>query len=388
VSSSTVPARTRRIVGLFPELLGVGGVQEAGRLTAAALRQIAAEKHWSFEFLCLNDSPGRHSLAVAGTEIPFYGFGRAKARFVFSTALRARHSSRKADLIVLAAHPNLAVPAQWMRRAAPRTKVLAVAHGIEVWEPLSMGRRRALCRADRVLAPSSYTIQKLIEVQGVAAQKAVRLPWPLSPNLLRLAESPEKLRVPDGFPAGRIILTVGRWVSNERYKGADALIRSIPGLLQAMPDLQFVAIGAGDDLPRLRALASEQGIAGRAHFFENLPPEKIAACYAASEIFALPSTGEGFGLVFLEAMAFGKPVIGVAAGGATDVVENGVNGVLLPSQDPGALANAIEHLLGGAALRTELGRNGARIAREQYSFAAFREGLTGILDAVVAGEPA
>ncbi len=122
-----------------------------------------------------------------------------------------------------------------------------------------------------------------------------------------------------------MVLTVGRWAATERYKGADELIEAIAQLQASMPELHLVVVGGGDDLPRLRKLASDRGIFDRVVFLEGLSREQIAACYAHCDVFALPSTGEGFGLVFLEAMAFGKPVVGADSGGIPDLVEDVVN---------------------------------------------------------------
>ena len=107
--------------------------------------------------------------------------------------------------------------------------------------------------------------------------------------------------------------------------------------------------------------------------------EEVAACYAHADLFALPSTGEGFGLVFLEAMAFSKPVVGAASGGTTDVVEEGINGLLVPPNNVGALAQALSRLLCDESLRAELGRR-EEIVRRKYQFAAFQSALERILD--------
>jgi len=368
------------IIGLFPELLGVGGIQEAGRLTAAALIAIALRQGWSTDFLSLNDPPGPHTLATAGHTISLRGFGRAKIRFVLAAIGRARSAAKNGATIVLAAHPFLAVLAAWMQRTSPRVKTVAMAHGVEVWKLLPLFRRRALLRTNLVLGPSRDTVEKLIGVQGVARDKTQRLAWPLSPGFLGMADAPRGLPVPPTFPQQRlVILTVGRWASSERYKGADDLIRAVAQLPGAYPGLHLVAVGGGDDLPRLRELANSLGIADRVHFPENLSREEIAACYAHADLFALPSTGEGFGLVFLEAMAFSKAVVGVACGGTTDVVEDGVNGLLVPPRDPGALAQALGRLLGDESLRTQLGRRGAEIVRRKYQFDVFQAELETIL---------
>jgi phosphatidyl-myo-inositol dimannoside synthase len=371
-SETAVPEITqpeRKIIGLFPELSGPGGVQEVGRMTAAALIRIAARKNWSTDILSLNDPTGSHSIHYAGQAISFRGFGRAKLSFVLSSIRTTRAAAKCGPPMILAAHPYLAVPANLMRKFSLRAKAIVIAHGVEVWKPLPFYRRQALLRADLVLAPSRDTIQRLIDVQGVAPDRTRRLAWPLSPNFLLMADNPAGLTVPSTFPKkGSIILAVGRWASAERYKGADELIRAIPQLWASVPDIQLVAVGGGDDLPRLRAVAHDLGVADRVHFLQNLTRDEVAACYAHADIFALPSTGEGFGLVFLEAMAFSKAVVGAACGGAIDLIEDGVNGLLVQPNEAGSLSAALSRLLCDQALRSRLGRRGAEIVRERYRF--------------------
>ena len=373
-------SESKRILALFPELLGVGGVQEAGRQTAAALDEFARRRGWSLDLLSLNDEPGARVLRVEGREIPFAGFGRAKLRFVLSARARARDNTA----IILAAHPHLALPAMLAKNRASAANTIVMSHGIEVWKRLPFLRRRALQQADCILAPSSDTARKLADVQSVRTEKIRRLPWPVNAEILRWADASSKLPVPPEFPQGQVILTVGRWSAAERYKGADDLIEAIAQLQAGSPELRLVAVGGGDDLPRLRKLASDCGVANRVTFLEGLTREQIAACYARCEVFALPSTGEGFGLVFLEAMAFAKPVIGADSGGIPDLIENGVNGMLIPPRDRERLAEALKILLADAPLRARLGNQGAEIVRRKHSFAAFENELGEILDGAVA----
>ncbi len=363
------------IVGLFPGLLGVGGVQEASRQIAHALHDISIRLQCPLNSLGLNDAPGAHKYSVADANITVRGFGRAKWRFV----LAALAAARKKPLVVLAAHPNLAVPAKWMKRLAPQMKVIVLAHGIDVWEPLSSSRHAALLAADLVLAPSSCTAEKLAEVQSVPGQKIRRLPWPLNSDVLNMAASPTNLPLPKFFPPRPVILTVGRWAASERYKGADDLIRAVAQLREAFPTLNLVAVGSGDDLPRLKQIASDLKVSGAVHFLEGILRRELAACYSRADIFALPSTGEGFGFVFLEAMAFGKPVVGAAAGGPTDLIEDGVNGFLVPAHDPQSLVQALARLLHDEALRAKLGQKGAEIIQEKYRFEVFEASFAKIL---------
>lgn len=378
VTSTAERSRPSRglVVGLFPDLADVGGVQEASRQTARALQNICAREECSTNFLSLNDRRGPDQFVAGETSFVFRGFKRSKLSFVLS----ALASARKNPGIVLAAHPNLAVPAMWMKRFAPQSKTIVMTHGIDVWEPLSASRRSALLSADAVLAPSTYTMKKLTEIQGVPFGKIRKLPWSLNSDVLQMAEAPASLPSPPaGFPPSPVILTVGRWAASERYKGVDELIRAVAQLRESLSDLTLVAIGGGDDLPRLKQIAADESVTSGVMFYEGLSRPELSACYAAADVFALPSTGEGFGFVFLEAMAFGKPVIGVSLGGVTDLVQNGVNGYLVPPNDRSGLIQSLDRVLRDSSLRSELGQNGAQIVRTKYRFESFEDNLAAIL---------
>lgn len=365
---------SKRLIGLFPGFLGVGGVQEASRQTATALKAIANQNGWRTRFLALNDPPGDGQFAWGGREVSFRGFGRAKIPFLLAAASLLHGNSR----IVLAAHPNLAPPAACIK-AFSGARMVVMAHGVEVWSPLPQVRRRALLCADLVLAPSSDTAEKLVAVQGVSLQRTRRLPWVLSPDVVQMTQTPALLPLPQGFPKGSVILTVARWSASERYKGADDLIHATWQLRTAVPDLHLVVVGGGDDLPRLQKLVIDIGAHDRVHFLDSLSREELGACYAHSDVFALPSTGEGFGLVFLEAMSFGKPVVAAAIGGATDLVENEVNGLLVEPHDIVQLTGALARLFADQQLRAQLGRRGSEKVFRKSRFEVFESELESIL---------
>ncbi len=373
IANPNAPARG--ILGLFPELLGVGGIQEASRLTAAALVEIASRHGMSTDFLSLNDPPGKQAFPSHLGEISFRGFGRAKVPF----ALAALELARKPTRIVLAGHPYLAAPAVQTKLLNRKVRTIVVSHGVEVWQRLAWVRSVAFVRSDLHMAPSSHTIQKLSEVQGVAPTKSRRVAWPLSPLIREMAERPPAPEPPAGFPKGLVILSVARLMANERYKGVDQLLQAMAQLARRHSSLELVVVGRGDDLPRHQQLAAKLGLVDRVRFFDNISPAETAACYSRCDIFALPSTGEGFGFVFLEAMAFAKPVIGAAAGGVTDIIEDGQNGLLVPPRNLDHLIEAIDRLLANESLRSEMGRRGAELVRSRYSFAAFRSELEVLL---------
>ena len=363
------------LIGLFTELVGTGGVQRASRHLAAAISEFAASRHLDYRLLSLNDSSELQRMNVGGREFVFTGCERSKGRF---TGLAVRAATRKAK-VVLAGHPNLAPVAQLMRAAAPRLRTIVCTHGIEVWEPLSIFRRLALRRARLVLAPSQDTADHVIEQQKVRREHLQVLPWALDPDFEALGANGLKTKLPRAFPEGRVILTVGRWLASERYKGMDTLITALPRLLTRWPELQLVAVGSGDDRTWLEELADQNGVNLHVHFLSGLSYEELAACYAACEIFALPSSGEGFGLVYLEAMFHGKPVIGGAHGGAPEVIQDGGTGYLVPHGDAAQLATSIETLLADPVLAQKMGERGKQRVDREFRFNVFSKSLKKIL---------
>lgn len=366
------------IIGLFSGLAGAGGVQLAGRETAAALARIARDRGWPAVFLGLNDALGEQEGRVGDMRFRFTGFARAKSRFAF----RALQLAREKPKVIFGGHPNLAPIAVMMRVVSKDARTIVGAHGVEVWRPLPTVRRQMLRRADVVVAPSRDTVRRLETVQAVPAGRLRRLPWPLDPEFAEFARSVNELPRAEKFPEGRVVLSVGRWDASERYKGADLLIRAIAELSPDFRELQLLLLGSGDDLPRLQHLAQTLDLGQRVRFLTEFSRQYLAACYATADIFALPSTGEGFGLVFLEAMAFGKPVIGTSVGGIPDVIDDGQEGLLIePSVS--ALSCALRKLLGGRAFCEELGRRAKeRVARE-FTFEEFQQRLRGIVESIL-----
>ena len=363
------------IIGLFPELDAPGGVQRAGRHMAAVLTEFAASRGMDCRLLSLNDSTELHRTSLGGREIVFTGCDRAKGQFTMTAIKAAR---RKAKL-VLAGHPNLGPVVQAMGLAAPRMKSIVCTHGVDVWEPLSGMRRRALRHADLVLAPSKDTADHVASAQGVDREKIRVLHWGLDPQFEALLAPGVTNVLPERFPSGRVILTVGRWLATERYKGMDTLITALPRLLTKRPEVQLVLVGAGDDRPWLEDLAEQNGVNRHVHFLTSLSYSELAACYGACEIFALPSKGEGFGLVYLEAMACGKPVIGGAHGGAPEIIEDGVTGYLVPHGDPIQLATSLEVLLADPDAGKAMGTRGKSRAEHEFRFNSFAKSLKKIL---------
>ncbi|HTP68119.1 MAG TPA: glycosyltransferase family 4 protein [Dongiaceae bacterium] len=365
----------RVLIGLFPELDAPGGIQRAGRHLALVLSEFADAKAMEYRLLSLNDSQDLHRMRVGEREFVFTGAARGKAGFA-AAALKA---TRRRPKLVLAAHPNLAPIVRCMKVFAPRMKSIVCTHGVEVWEPLSSMRRRALQRATVVLAPSQTTADFVVSLQGVARERVRVLHWALDPDFDTRVAGTNSDGLPKDFPRGRVILAVGRWLAAERYKGMDTLIQCMPRLLLRWPDAQLAIVGSGDDRDWLENIAKVSGVQRHVNFLTGLNYSELSACYGAAEIFALPSRGEGFGFVYLEAMARGKPVIGGAHGGAPEVIRDGATGYLVSHGDAVQLTTSLDTLLSNPEMARQMGERGRERVQKEFKFSVFAKNFKKIL---------
>lgn len=214
------------------------------------------------------------------------------------------------------------------------------AHGIEAWADRGPGFRRALTDATLVTSVSRYTRRRLLSWSDLDPSKARVLP-----NTFDQAYAPRAtqtdLAARYGLDGKRIILTVGRMSSSERYKGHDRVISSLGVVRLAVPEAVYLIVGAGDDQPRLHAMARDLGVGDAVVFAGHVPADEIASHYGLADVFVMPSTGEGFGIVFLEAAASGLAVIGGNRDGSLDALADGSIGVAVDPEDISALRNAI-----------------------------------------------
>jgi glycosyltransferase involved in cell wall biosynthesis len=159
----------------------------------------------------------------------------------------------------------------------------------------------------------------------------------------------------------------------------DHALQAFARLAGRHPDTLFRIVGKGTDKPRLERLAVELGVGERVIFEEDLSDELLISRYRECSVFVLPSGQEGFGIVFLEAMRFGKPCVGGNAGGTPDVIVDGETGFLVPFGDSRALESSLDRLLSDDGLRERMGRAGRRRLEDQFTFERYRERLGGHL---------
>ena len=221
---------------------------------------------------------------------------------------------------------------------------------------------------------STYTTEQLIAVQGVD-QRHIQL----LPPAYNLPSTTATASGDDPPGAAPCLLSVARLDSVADRKGIDLVIQCLPHLIQRYPSLRYEVIGCGADLPRLQALAADVGVSRHVFFRGFVPDVDLRNAYAACDVFVLPGGKEGFGIVYLEAMAEGKPVVAARAGGVPDVVLDGETGLLVPYGDVNALSVSLLLLLDDRQLRARLGAAGRDRVRTRFSLERFMRDLEQIL---------
>lgn len=219
-------------------------------------------------------------------------------------------------------------------------------HGIEAWERPGVLQRWGAERADLVTAVSRYTRRRFLSWANCKPEMVKVLPNTVDE---RFSPGPKPESLTDRYQlrGKKVLLTVSRLAAAERYKGHDRVIEAVAELKKAHPEIVYMIAGDGDDMPRLQKLANDFGVAEQVRFIGYVPDEDLPDLYRTADVFVMPSTGEGFGIVFLQALASGIPVIGGDSDGSRDPLRDGLDGHLVEANKPAVMAVAIDEIIRG-----------------------------------------
>lgn len=247
--------------------------------------------------------------------------------------------------VIYCGHLNLAPLALLLGRVL-RRPVLGALYGIEAWAPPSSSiAANAAKHFDHYYSISRYTLDRFRAWSGVAKEKISLLPNAI--HLERYTDEAPNAGLAErlGIDSGPVLLTFGRLVSRERAKGFDEVLAVLPALVEQFPSLVYVIAGDGPYRSELEARARALGVSERVVFTGYVDENEKADLYRLADAFVMPSRGEGFGFVFLEAMACGAPVVASSADGSRDAVRDGLLGPMVDPDDAEALIGAIRSAL-------------------------------------------
>jgi phosphatidylinositol alpha-1,6-mannosyltransferase len=258
-----------------------------------------------------------------------------------------------------------------------RARLWVQVHGTEAWQELSSLHRRSVEMAHLVTSVSRYTRARLLEWIGIDPARVKVLPNTVDQQF-RPGPKPGYLMHRHDVHGKKVLMTVSRLAGSDRYKGHDQVIRTLPQVLLAHPQTIYLVVGDGDDRPRLESLAAQCGVGDQVRFAGHVSSEERPDYFRLADVFVMPSTGEGFGIVFLEAMASGIDVIGGNRDGSLDPLGDGRRGRAIDPDDAEELRQAI-----CAALSKSQGRIDQ--ANQSFGIQLFTEHLDALVQSNLLG---
>ncbi len=225
-------------------------------------------------------------------------------------------------------------------------------YGKEVWFPLPKLQLEGLQNSSSIWTISRYSRDQACAANEIDPAKVKFLPCVVDGGAFTPGEKPAYLREKYSLGNAKVLMSVARLWSGDIYKGVDITIRALPKILSVFPDVKYLVIGRGDDQPRLAKLAEDLGVAKQVIFAGFVPTEELPDHYRVADAYIMPSQ-EGFGIVYLEAMSSGIPVLSGDDDGSADPLQDGRLGWQVPHRDPDAVAAACWEILKGEDKRCD-----------------------------------
>ncbi|WP_316817940.1 glycosyltransferase family 4 protein [Pedobacter nyackensis] len=336
---------SKRILILSPETFNAaGGIQSMSRTFAHILHEWCQKNSYNLHLYVLNDAAN----VTSSPYLPpayFKGFGKNKIWFT----LQSIWNGLNAEIVVLS-HVNLSFPAVVIRLLRPSCKIWLIAHGTEVWRPLSGWKKTIWEIADRFICVSNFTKDKIITLHHANPAHCTVLNNISDPFI----QPPENLRKPIYLleryglaSTDRVVFTLTRMSVHEKAKGYDQVIRAIGKIRQHFPNLLYILAGPWNknERERIEQLAASVGLGDNFILVGYIKKEELSDHYLLADVFVLPSKKEGFGIVFTEAMAHGLPIICGNKDGSTDAVCHEGLGTTIDPDDAEALELALRRML-------------------------------------------
>ena len=330
-----------------------GGIQSYVKDIFRAYQSLAASKEVPPAVtLLLKDSPG----SINPFESENLKFSYLKTEPVWLGRLRMAATLllfllRRRPQQVFCGHVNLALLVRifCVPLGIPYT---VLTYGKEVWEPLPAMTQRALREAASIWTISRYSRDRCCENNNLDPKQFQLLPCMVDGDRFTPGPKPKALIEKYNLQGAKVLMTVARLWSGDIYKGVDVTLRALPTIAEKFPEVKYLVIGRGDDRPRLEKLTRDLGIEERVIFAGFVATEDLVQHYRVADAYVMPSQ-EGFGIVYLEAMACGLPVVAGDADGSAEPLQDGKLGWRVPHRDPEAVAAACIELFAGEHRRCD-----------------------------------
>lgn len=321
-----------------------GGIQTYSAFLIEALQSLHSDK--KYEIFLKHDTSSSTDLSfLANTKFHFAGAVPLQLRtFLFAMQIIINALYKKPDLVITT-HLNFSIVSYLLKRFRG-ISYWTVVHGVEAWDIQRPNLKIALQHADRIISVSNYTRDRLLKEQQLDPAKISLLPNTFDADRFKIAPKPEYLLNRYGLTVNNsIILTVARLDKDEQYKGYDQIIQALPEIRRHIPNIHYILVGKGSDRSRITQLISQLNLQDCVTLAGFIPDSELGDHYNLCDVFAMPSKGEGFGIVYLEALACGKPTLGGNKDGAVDALCDGELGALVDPDNVEEIAQILTKIL-------------------------------------------
>ncbi|MES2650171.1 MAG: glycosyltransferase family 4 protein [Bacteroidota bacterium] len=354
-----------------------GGIEKVCRIICRALYDLSLNEIVVPTVHCMYDKYyDRDSKYLKKNQ--YHAFDSNRKRFVISSLYKGIRS----DVVILS-HIHLLSIGYLIKRFSPSTKVYLLAHGIEIWRKLPEPKLKALRRLDKIIAVSQYTADMIKEIHEIEENKIEILNNCLDPFYYYPSnfEKPDFLLKRHALNEKQTILfSLSRLSSSEKYKGYDHTFEILSHLVSKKPELIYLLAGKYDDeeKKRLDKLIAKFKIEKHVKLIGFIDEAEITDYFLLSDIFIMPSKKEGFGIVFIEAMASGLRVIAGNKDGSVDALKQGELGKLVDPDNLNEIEKALVDLLNHSINNEEKLALQAKVYNA-FSFEKYRQSIMSII---------
>ena len=357
-----------------------GGIQTYSAFFLAAFQSLYPQLDYHV-FLKHDTSFSPNFSFLPHTKFHFAGTAPAALKTLFFATQIVGHGLGQRPNLIISTHLNFTIAAYWLNRMA-NIPYWAVAHGVDAWNIDRPALQTALQNADKIISVSGYTRDRLLAEQNLDPTKVILLPNTFDANRFQINPKPEYLLKRYGLTNNNsIILTIARLDYSEQYKGYDQIIQALPEIRRYLPNVHYILGGKGSDRPRIMQLISQLDLQNCVTLAGFIPDQELGDHYNLCDVFAMPSKGEGFGIVYLEALACGKPTLGGSKDGAVDALCHGELGALVDPDNIAEIAHTLIKILQGTyshpiMYQPEMLR---QKVKQIYGFEKFKQNLEQII---------
>jgi glycosyltransferase involved in cell wall biosynthesis len=331
----------------FPDIFQfTGGIQVYSTFLLEALEELYPQIEYEVFLKHDNNLPADYDFSE-NINFHFAGDWPKQVRTYIFSAQLIKYAIYNRPNLIISTHINFSPIAYYLNRLL-KIPYWIVVHGIDAWNISNPSLLGALSGAQRIFSVSEYTRERILQQHNISPEKISVLPNTVNTQKFHIGPKPQYLLQKYRLkPEQPVILTVSRLVGADRYKGYDQILQALPQISSVIADVHYILVGKGDDRLRLEGLIAQLKLENQVTLAGFIPDDELCSYYNLCDVFAMPSQAEGFGIVYLEALACGKPTLAGNQDGAVDALCQGELGVLVDPNNIQEIAETLIQILQG-----------------------------------------